>query len=75
MDTIKASTFKAKCLQLMDEVARTGKPLTITKNGVPVAQLAPIPNKASTLLGGHAGKIEICDDIVGPTEEEWEAAS
>ena len=38
---IKASEFKAKCLALMDEVARTGNPLVITKNGKPVAELVP----------------------------------
>lgn len=75
MDTIKASTFKAKCLQLMDEVAATGEPVIITKNGKPIAQLAPIPGKADSLLGGHAGMIEILDDIVAPLDEEWEAAS
>ena len=37
MKTIKASEFKAKCLKLMDEVADTGQPLVITKNGRPVA--------------------------------------
>jgi prevent-host-death family protein len=38
---IKASEFKAKCLALMDEVARTGNPVVITKNGKPVAELVP----------------------------------
>ena len=35
MRTIKASEFKAKCLKLMDEVAETGEPVVITKNGRP----------------------------------------
>jgi prevent-host-death family protein len=38
---IKASEFKAKCLALMDEVARTGAAIVITKNGKPVAELVP----------------------------------
>jgi PHD/YefM family antitoxin component YafN of YafNO toxin-antitoxin module len=29
----KASEFKAKCLKLMDEVAQSGEPLVVTKNG------------------------------------------
>ena len=33
MKTIKASEFKAKCLQLMSEVAETGEVIVITKNG------------------------------------------
>jgi len=31
---IKASEFKAKCLALMDEVARTGERVVITKNAM-----------------------------------------
>ena len=41
MHTIKASEFKAKCLALMDEAARTGKPVLVTKHGKPVAELRP----------------------------------
>ncbi len=74
MDTIKASEFKARCLQLMDEVARTRKPLVITKNGAPVAQLAPLTDRPATLRGAHAGAIEIHGDIVAPLDEPWEAA-
>ena len=39
--TMKASEFKAKCLKLMDEVAESGEEIIITKNGKPVAKLAP----------------------------------
>ena len=31
MHTIKASELKAECLALMDEVARTGKAVLVTK--------------------------------------------
>lgn len=30
---IPAAVFKAECLKLMDEVARTGRPIVITKHG------------------------------------------
>jgi prevent-host-death family protein len=38
---IKASKFKAKCLALIDEVAGTGDPIVITKNGKPLVELVP----------------------------------
>lgn len=41
METIQASEFKAKCLALLDEVARTGETIVITKHGEPVAKLVP----------------------------------
>ena len=73
MKTVKASEFKAKCLRLMDEVAKTGQPLIITKNGKPVAQLGPVIVRASTLAGAHAGKIQILGDIIAPIDVDWEA--
>ena len=73
MKTIKASEFKAKCLRLMDEVAESGIPLVITKNGKPVAQLGPVVVRPSTLAGAHAGKTRILGDIIAPIDEDWEA--
>ena len=73
MRTIKASEFKAKCLQLMDEVAEGGEPIVITKNGRPVAQLGPVVSRPRTLFGLHEGQIEILGDIIAPIDVEWEA--
>lgn len=39
MTTITATEFKAKCLQLLDEVQRTGEELVISKRGKPVARV------------------------------------
>src|SRR2546423_453883 len=44
--TIKASEFKAKCLALMDEVARTGESVVVTKKGEPLVELVPHKSKA-----------------------------
>jgi prevent-host-death family protein len=41
MRSIRASEFKAKCLAILDEVERTGEPVTILKRGRPVARLLP----------------------------------
>ena len=73
MQTVKASEFKAKCLALMDEVARTGEPLLITKKGKPVAELRPHPGvRRKTPFGVHKGQVETRGDIVTPLEEPWE---
>ena len=67
MQTIKASEFKAKCLALMDEVARSGKPLLVTKNGKPVAELRPYSGKRpKSPIGLHKGLVEIKGDIISP---------
>ena len=75
MSTIRASEFKAKCLALMDQVARTGETIVVTKNGKPVAELRPHrPPRAVSLIGLHKGGIRIRGDIVSPPETVlWEA--
>ena len=69
--TVKASEFKAKCLQLMDEVAESGEEIVITKFGKPVAKLAPHRQKPTAFFGIDRGRIEILGDIVSPMPAEW----
>ena len=75
MRIMQASKFKAKCLALMDQVARTGEAILVTKNGRPVAELRPHRGpRAKSLIGLHKGRIKIRGDIVSPVGTElWEA--
>jgi prevent-host-death family protein len=75
MSTMQASEFKAKCLALMDYVARTGKTIVVTKNGKPVAELRPHrPPRAKSLIGLHKGQIKIKGDIIAPVSAKlWES--
>ena len=73
--TIKASEFKAKCLKLMDEVAESGDEIVITKNGRPVAKLAPYRERPKTLFGIDKGRIQILGDIIEPIGVKWDAES
>ena len=72
-ETIKASEFKSKCLQLMDEVNQSGKEIIITKNGKPVSKLVPFRTKPNSLYGLHRDQITINGDIIEPLDVEWEA--
>ena len=69
---IKAADFKAKCLELMDAVARTGSSVVITKRGVPVARLVPAADRADSLLGFAKGAFVETGDIVAPLDLSWE---
>jgi prevent-host-death family protein len=74
MDTIKATDFKARCLALMDEVARTRETIVVTKHGRPVAELRPYPIKRrATLIGLHRGQVKIRGDITSPLNVPWNA--
>jgi prevent-host-death family protein len=72
---IKASEFKARCLKLMEQVATTREPLTITKNGKPIAQLGPVPAKAPRGILGLHPQGRVLGNIVGPVvaADEWDA--
>ena len=69
-----AGEFKARCLQLMAEVERTRRPVTITKRGRPVARLVPVEAEARPFLGSLRTRIKIAGDIATPAEppEVWE---
>jgi prevent-host-death family protein len=69
-NTIPAGEFKARCLGLLDQVARSGEILVITKRGKPVARLVPIEQTMPTSL---RGSVQYHGDIVAPTGETWEA--
>jgi len=71
---IGAGEFKAKCLQLLDDVAETKAPLVITKRGKPVAQLVPIPADID-LYGALAGSVLVEGDIISPPECQWAACT
>jgi prevent-host-death family protein len=72
VESIKASEFKARCLSLLDEVARTGKPLLVTKNGKPVAELVPHRPASGEALGAWSDQVRITGDIVSPLDTDWD---
>ena len=73
MQKIKASEFKAKCLALMDEVARSGEPVLVTKNGKPVAELRPHRPRTETPAGVWKGRLVVKGDIISPVGADWDA--
>jgi prevent-host-death family protein len=76
MRTFTATEFKAKCLAILDEVARTGEPVVIHKRGKPVAQLVA----ATAVEDGYPqhrllGTVRITGDVLAPvlSSGEWDA--
>jgi prevent-host-death family protein len=71
-----AGEFKQRCLRLLEDVRTSGETIIITKRGVPVARLAPLPAKdRHDWAGAMAGRGAIHGDLVAPAadREEWEA--
>ncbi|MBY0317557.1 MAG: type II toxin-antitoxin system Phd/YefM family antitoxin [Reyranella sp.] len=69
---INAAAFKARCLALIDEVAESGEPITITKRGKAKVQIVAVREKPKTLWGATKGTFKILGDIVGPIVEDWD---
>jgi prevent-host-death family protein len=74
MKRIARTQFKAQCLQLLDQVERTQKPILITKRGKPIAKLVPVRTKNPEIIGRLKGIIKVVGDIVSPAvpPEDWE---
>lgn len=69
-----AGEFKAKCLQLMDEVEKSKQEIVITKYGKPVAKLVPYTAERKPICGSLKGQLTFIGDIVSPVDEDdWES--
>lgn len=73
MKQINASEFKARCLAILDDVERSGEPVTILKRGRPVAQLLPAP-PVSRPQDALRGTVTFHGDVIEPVlpAEAWE---
>ncbi|MGH7737945.1 MAG: type II toxin-antitoxin system Phd/YefM family antitoxin [Candidatus Tyrphobacter sp.] len=73
--SISSAEFKAKCLSLMDDVAKHRRPLTVTKRGRPVVRVVPLKEEERPLFGFLSGCVVGNPDLTTPTGESWEAES
>ena len=71
---ICAGNFKAKCLQLLNEIAERRETLVITKRGKSIARVIPV-EREQPLFGALRGSVVVEYDIISPTGSEWEAAT
>src|SRR6195256_5377304 len=69
---INAAAFKARCLKLIDEVAESGQPITVTKRGKAKVQIVAVREKPKTLIGATKGTFRILGDTVGPLDEDYD---
>lgn len=68
--TFQASTFKARCLAILDDVARSHTSIVITKHGKPVARLVPIDEGRSTI--GSVTLLAADDEAYFSTGQDWD---
>lgn len=66
--SIAAGEFKAKCLEVLDRVAKDGDSYLVTKRGKPVAKVVPIDVRGRASL---RGSVTYRTDIVKPLGDGW----
>jgi len=75
MKEVAISEFKAKCLDLLEQVQKTKKPIRITRFGKPVAEvIPPSATGPADWIGSMRDSMKIVGDIVSPAgdSEDWE---
>jgi antitoxin (DNA-binding transcriptional repressor) of toxin-antitoxin stability system len=77
MSVLRVSDFKARCLAVLDEVARTGERVVLLRRGKPIAQISPAVGGEEKEYPQHRlrGTLEIVGDVMEPPlpPEAWEA--
>ena len=76
MQEIAISKFKATCLEVLERVRKTRRPILVTRFGKPIAEVKPpsAQKDATDWLGSMAGTARIRGDIVSPATRasDWE---
>lgn len=75
--SVGAAEFKAKCLNLIDEMGENGEPIVVTKRGRPVALVSPVRDDTEhkSIIGALKGSVSRYDDPFAPAldADEWGA--
>lgn len=74
---VSVTEFKAKCLDLLEDVSTKGDTITVTKRGKPLATVSPAaktkPKPYRSLMGIWKGKVKITDaDIRAVRKAMWD---
>jgi len=67
MKSNAVTEFKARCLALLEDVARTGELVLATKRGKPLARIVPSGEEKDRYpQDGLAGTVTIVGDVISP---------
>lgn len=68
-DSITATKAKAMLLALLDEVQRTGRTITVTKHGKPVADIVPHTHEEPYDLKNTVRQLVDEEQLIAPLDE------
>ena len=72
MEEIPISKFRATCLAVLRRVRATGKPVLVTRFGLPLAEIVPSQSqkRPKHWVGSLAHTGQILGDVVSPVSDE-----
>lgn len=70
---VPATEFKQRCLRLIEQVAVTRVPLTVTKHGRPVVRVVPVDGPSRTRMMGSVKLLAPEPEAYYSTGDRWEA--
>lgn len=76
MKSVAVSQFKAHCLAMLDDVARTGETLVVVRRGKPLARVVPTSHtSAEHPQGTLSGTVTYLGDLIEPAvpRSAWKA--
>lgn len=73
--TIPASTFKATCLELMDDLAARHAEIVVTKHGRPVVKVGPVSSMPASPLGFLRSTVIRHAANIGPDRASWQEST
>ncbi len=73
-DSITATKAKATFLALLEEVARSGRPVTVTKHGKPVADIVPHAHEEPYDLAATSRQLVSDEEFLSPLPGAYEVS-
>jgi prevent-host-death family protein len=72
MESMAIASFLANCLDVLEKVRSTGRPVLIVRSGEPLAEIVPPPTPAKPQhwLGALRSTGKIVGDIISPASDE-----
>ncbi len=72
MERVRISDFRSTCSAVLDRVARTGKPVLVTRRGRPIADIRAVarPRQNQRPFGLSRGRFSVPDSFHEPLTEE-----
>ena len=72
-ESIAITECRTHLSRLTAEVARTGRPIVVTRNGTPLVEIRPLESPARASLKGSLRQLVSDEELIAPFADAWNA--